>query len=174
MNFLIEMIAAVSDNNVIGYKGKMPWGRIPRDLAHFKKITKGHTVVMGYKTLVSIGGALPERTNLVLTSEPEKVRAFPGCIAVSSPDEILKRAKYEKVFVIGGEAVYRQFLPYTDVIHLTRIQVALDGDANFPWLSPDEWHRIRHTFHHPSEKNKYPLTFETWVRRECVEERKAA
>lgn len=174
MRSLIEIVVAVSDDNVIGYKGTMPWGRIQRDLAHFKKITEGHTVGMGYKTLVAIGGALPKRTNLVLTSEPEKVRAFPRCIAVSNPDEILKRAKHEKVFVIGGEAIYRQFLPYADVIHLTRIHASFKGDTHFPWLSPDEWHRSRHTFHPPSEKNKYPLTFETWVRRECVAEKMAA
>ncbi len=171
---MIEIVVAFSEENIIGNKGKLPWGRVPRDLARFKEITMEHTVVMGYNTLVSIGRILPDRTNLVLTGKPKKIELFPGSIAVSDIDTILEWARHEKVFIIGGEIVYRQFLPYATVAHITEFLTKFEGDARFPWLSQDEWSLRSSTFHPPDKKNKYPMNFQTWVRREYEEEKMAA
>lgn len=172
---MIEIIVAMAKDNVIGNKGKLPWGHLPRDLAHFKEITDKQTIVIGFNTLVSIRKELPGRNVLVLTHNPAKLALFPWCEAVTEVEDVLEMAKTKRIIVAGGEVVYREFLPHTSTIHLTKVHASLDGDTRFPWLSPDEWHLVPGAvLHHSDEKNEYPMTFQTWVRRECVAEKMAA
>ena len=163
---LIELIAAVAGGNVIGYKGKMPWGRLPLDLARFRSITEGQTIVVGYNTLVSIGKELPRRRVLVLTHDPHKLSPFPWCEA-TTVDAVLEMAKTRRVIIAGGEEVYRQFLPYAKVAHITRIEGTFNGDVRFPELSTAEWDCSKYSsFHYPSSENPYPIRFEVWYRKE--------
>ena len=174
---MVEMIVAISNGNVIGYKGKMPWGRLHLDLAHFKKITDGQTIVVGFNTAVSIENELAGREVLVLTKDPKKLELYPWCRnwrAIESDKLIIEIAKKKRMIISGGEKMYNYFLRYATAIHLTRIQAEFEGDTFFPSLFSDEWSIKEYDFHEVSKKNAYPLSLEKWVRRECVEEKKAA
>lgn len=133
----ISLIVAASANNVIGVDGGLPW-RLPEDLRRFKQITMGKPMIMGRTTHESIGRALPGRTSIVITRQPNYVAD--GCIVVSSIEAALDAAgDVDEVMVIGGGEVYRQFLPMSDRIYLTRVQAEVDGDTRFPELDMAEW-----------------------------------
>lgn len=161
----IELIVAVASGGVIGNEGKMPWGRLPRDLSHFKSITDGHTIVIGYKTLVSIGKELPGRKVLVLTHHPEKIASFPWCEA-TTVDAVLEMAETECIIIAGGETVYREFLPYATVAHITRIEECFEGDTFFPKFPLSEWELESSEFwEKDGDKTPYSIQFEKWGRR---------
>lgn len=129
---IVSLIAAVSDNGVIGRDNALPW-RIPEDLRRFKSLTTGHSVVMGRRTYESIGKALPKRRNFVLTSD-EAWRAD-GVERVGSLDvaaSLAERAGETELFVIGGQRVYREALPMAARLYLTRVGGQFEGDAFFP------------------------------------------
>jgi dihydrofolate reductase len=132
----IVIIAAVAEKNrVIGKDGRLPW-HISEDLRRFKQLTLGHAVLMGRKTFDSIlqrlGKPLPERRNMVLTSSrfyPE----FPEVEIYDSVEPALQAAANEStLFVIGGESLYRDTLPFADRLELTIVEGDYDGDAFFP------------------------------------------
>ncbi|KKT81488.1 MAG: hypothetical protein A2V96_02755 [Candidatus Yonathbacteria bacterium RBG_16_43_6] len=168
----IEIIAAVADGGAIGHKGRMPWDRIPRDLTHFKEITMGQTIVMGYTTLVSIGRELSGRNVLALTRDPSKLASFPWCKATTK-DVILEMAKTERIIIAGGEATYLEFLRYATIAHITRIRKYFAGDTYFPELPLSEWHLESSQFWDKGDKNPYPIEFETWFRRRNLHEENA-
>ncbi len=136
----ISAIAVTNKNRAIGFKNKLLWN-LPPDLEHFKKITSGHTVIMGGNTFISLGRPLPNRTNIVITKN--KDFTAPGCIIVSSPDEALERAKIEEeklandhkeIFVIGGASIYTQLLPRVEKLYLTIVD---DEPAEVDTFFPD-------------------------------------
>lgn len=135
-------IAAVDKNWAIGKNGKL-LASIPKDLAYFQKMTTGRTVIMGRKTLESFpkGRPLKNRTNIVITRQ-EDYKAE-GATVVHSVEEVLEAVrgmKDEAVFVIGGESIYREMLPYVDTAYITKIDYAFDADSHFPDLDADpEW-----------------------------------
>lgn len=118
----IEIIAAIAKNNVIGFEGKIPWN-IPEDKEHFKQLTLGKTIVMGRKTFDSIGKPLEGRKNIILT------RKKPTTI------------KEKDFFVIGGEQIYKLFLPSAQKLHITKVDKEYPGDAFFPEIT-EEWKLI--------------------------------
>lgn len=130
----INMIAAMATNRVVGQNNKLPW-HYSQDLQHFKKITTGHTIVMGYNTFVSIGKPLPNRRNIVLSNEPIQWVETYGSI-----EEMMQQLEQEHVdqlFIIWGASVYQQFLPMADRIYLTHIKQAYEGDVYFPVFEDD-------------------------------------
>lgn len=157
---MIALVWAMGRNRVIGKDGKMPW-YLSADLIHFRKLTRNHVVVMGRKTYESMGGALPRRTNIVLTRDP--AFAPPDCEVVHSIDEVLRDER--PIFVIGGAEVYRQFLPHAQKLHVTRIHADFEGDTFFPEYDESEWELTSSTFREKDEKNPYDCTFEVYVRR---------
>ena len=168
-----EIIVAVAKDGVIGYKGQLPWGRLPRDLKHFRDITMGNSVVIGSNTLESLCIMFRRRTNLlpgrqiyVLTRDLQKMNRFPDCIGVSDIDSIVKLGTRSRIFIAGGESLYDQFvdLPQTRVIHMTRIFHNYHGDTFFPLLSPNEWRSRKEEFHPSDEKNKHAMQFVTLMR----------
>lgn len=131
---MISIIAIVGRNNAIGYKNKLLWD-IPDDMEHFKKITDKYTVVMGDKTFESIGHALPNRVNVVITRD--KNYKANGCKIVYSLDEVLKMSREKKdkeIFIIGGGQIYKLFLPYADKLYLTLVD---DKPKNADTFFPD-------------------------------------
>jgi len=107
--------------------------RIPDDLRRFKELTSGHPIIMGRKTYESIGRPLQSRTNIIITRN----RGFvaPGCVVCHSYDEALSSAKNiekQEIFVIGGEEIYIQSLPYAQILHLTLVEDEAEGDTYFP------------------------------------------
>jgi dihydrofolate reductase len=126
----LALIAAVAANGVIGRDNALPW-RLPEDLAHFRALTTGHAVIMGRRTHQSIGRALAQRQNIVVTRDPG-YRAE-GAEIAASLDAALARVRLPPpAFVIGGRALYEEALPRADTLHLTEIAAAFDGDRRFP------------------------------------------
>jgi dihydrofolate reductase len=130
----VAIVVAVAENGVIGVRNQLPW-RIPGDLARFKRITMGNTLLMGRKTFESIGRALPGRTSLVLTRDAS-YRPDGGVLVAHGVDEAMAKAPGPEIFVIGGGEIYGLLLPATDRIYLTRVHQHYEGDTFF--ASPDE------------------------------------
>ncbi|RXZ81846.1 dihydrofolate reductase [Paenibacillaceae bacterium] len=158
----ITLIAAMGRNRTIGKDNKLPW-KLPDDMAYFVRKTKGKTVLMGRKTLESFGKPLKNRTNIVLTRRDDF--AQDGCIVAHSLDEAFVAAQGADVMVIGGEEIYRQALPFADVILLTEIDEEFEGDAHFPAFSADEWELADSIKGNRDDKNPYDYYFQTYKRR---------
>ncbi len=161
---MVSIIVATADNNVIGKDNQLIW-HLPADLKHFKQLTMGHPILMGRKTYESIGKPLPGRTSIIITRQSDF--EADGCIVVHSVQEAIERAKQidEEVYIIGGAEIYRQALPFTDNIALTKIHHNFNGDTFFPELSEDDWEVTSKEEHEPDEKNKYKYTFLTLKRK---------
>lgn len=136
------IICALAQNNAIGLNNRLPWKRVPEDLKRFKKLTLGHPVIMGRKTCDSIislnGKALEGRENIILTRN--RGLSVPGCRTCDSMEKLLEYMKpKERSFIIGGEQIFRLFLPHADKMELTHIQGTYEADAFFPEFSLDNW-----------------------------------
>ncbi len=138
----MNMIVAVDSNWAIGHKGKLLVS-IPEDMQFFRRETTGKVVVMGRKTLESFPNGLPlkNRVNVVITKDKEyNVKDAIIWHSIEEALEVLKQYNDEDIYVIGGESVYRQFLPYCSVAHVTKINYSYDADTYFPNLDEmDEW-----------------------------------
>lgn len=138
----MNLIVAVDKNWGIGYQNKLLVS-IPEDMKFFRSETSGKVVVMGRKTLESFPGGLPlkNRTNIVLTKNPSY--QVKGAAVLHSVEEVLEEIKKfpsEDVYVIGGDSIYKEFLPYCKVAHVTRIDHAYEADAFFPNIDEmPEW-----------------------------------
>ena len=123
---------------MIGADNRLPW-RLPDDLKRFRRLTIGHTVIMGRRTFESIGAPLSGRQNVVVTRQQNYHP--PGCqTAATLSDAIALATMPEPVFVIGGEALYRAAIPLADLLFLTEIDRDFTGDARFPDFARDAWH----------------------------------
>lgn len=140
---VMNLIAAVDKNWAIGKKGKLLVS-IPGDQRLFREETMGKVIVMGRKTMESLPGGkpLPGRTNVVLTRRSGYTKK--GAVifhGVQETLDFLKRFPDEDIFIIGGEEIYREFLPYCDTAHVTWIDYSYEADAYFPNLDRDpDWH----------------------------------
>lgn len=155
----LSIIAAVSNNNVIGNDNRLIW-HMPADLKRFKEITMGHTMIMGRRTFQSIGKPLPGRKTIVITRQ-EEIDTM-GCPQVASFKEAIKLVKDEKnVIIAGGAEVYEQAINsyYAKKIFLTRIFAEFDGDTFFPDIDPEKWELVDREDYEPDEKNIYPYAF---------------
>lgn len=134
----VVLVAAVADNGVIGRDGQLPW-HLPEDLAHFKRLTTGHAVLMGRATFESIGRALPGRLNVVLTRQPGW--SADGVLVARDLDEALTLAGrvHDTVMVIGGAEVYAQAMDRADEQVLTEVHRAVEGDAVYPPFDRESW-----------------------------------
>jgi len=133
MNPKISIIAAVAEKNrAIGKEGKLLW-HISDDLKRFKALTTGHVVVVGQRTFESIGKPLPNRTNIVVSNNPDF--AAPGCVVCHSFEEAIRRARElepEEVFIIGGGQIYKQAIKYAEKLYLTLVEGDYEADTFFP------------------------------------------
>jgi dihydrofolate reductase len=144
----LSLIAALDRNHAIGRGNTMPW-HLPDDLKRFKRLTLGHTVLMGRRTADSIGRALPGRRNLVLTRNGKA--PYEGQIAVASVDDAVEHCNGDTLFVIGGGEVYRLTLPQATRLFLTWVDTIVDdADAHFPEFDAREW-RITRSQAHPAD-----------------------
>lgn len=135
---MIHLIVAYGENRVIGKDNRIPWD-IPEDLVHFKTLTTGHTVIMGRRTYESIGRVLPNRENIIVSSTLQTVE---GAKVVTSLTEALQAASHEEIFIIGGAKLYQEALPLADVLDITQVHLATDGDTFFPAV---DWSRYEET-----------------------------
>jgi dihydrofolate reductase len=137
----ISIIVAMARNNAIGKNNKLLW-HISEDMKRFKRLTTGHTVVMGKNTFLSLpGGPLVNRRNIIISDTPED--CFQGCEMAYSMDEAMQKCDTDKEnFIIGGASIYRQFLLLAGKLYITRVNKLFEADTYFPEISSDEWQMI--------------------------------
>lgn len=157
------IIVAVDQNNGIGADNDLLWQRdLPADLAHFKKLTTGKTIVMGRKTYESIGRPLPDRQNIVVSrSGPTGVS---GVLTAHSLQAAYALAQYD-VFVIGGGQIYAQAIDDMDRLYVTYVDATFpQATVFFPQINCDTWQEISRDHHEADERNKYAFDFVVYER----------
>ncbi len=160
---IISMIAAMTQDRVIGLNGDMPW-HLPDDLKFFKAKTTGKPVIMGRKTFESIGSRpLPNRSNVVISRNPEL--SIPNVEVFSSIEQALGRYKNEpEVIIMGGGELYRQMLLKADRLYLTLIDANIEGDTFFPDWKTLAWNETERQHHTQDDKHAYAFDFVTLER----------
>lgn len=161
----INQVVAAASNNVIGKNNRLLWS-LPNDMKFFKNTTWGMPVIMGRKTFESLGKPLAGRTNIVITHQqnwqPE------GVLVVNNIQEAMAAAAEtdaKEAFVIGGGEIYRQTLPLTERIYLTRVHTTLDGDTFYPGFNESEWQLLSQLDFAADEKHAHAYSFQVWQRR---------
>lgn len=159
----ISIIVAIAENNAIGKDNRLLW-HLSDDLKRFKRLTTGHTVIMGRNTYLSLPhGALPNRRNIVITDKPED--QFEGCEMAYSVEEAQKLAGVsDECFVMGGGMVYRQLLPVAGRLYLTKVHASFEADTFFPEINFSEWREMESEFVESGGKNEYPHTYYLYER----------
>ena len=154
INVMIKIIAAADEAGAIGQAGTLPWPRLPGDMARFKALTYGHSIVMGRKTYDSIGQALPERRTIVLS---RAATSLPDAEVINDIAPVLELAKTEDVWVIGGAQIYTLFLPYASELYITVVHaVQPNADTFFPPYDKARW-QLKSTEPGP---NDAPVTYD--------------
>ncbi len=158
---ILSLIVAAAENNVIGANGTIPW-HLPDDLKHFKALTHAHPVIMGRKTYDSIGRALPDRPNIVVSRNLE-VAPVGTELAHSLSDAIKKGEAHhsEEIFIIGGSELYGESMDLADRIYLTRVHATIEGDTLFPEID-DEWKEVARERHEADATHKFSFSFITF------------
>ncbi len=162
---IISLVAAATENNVIGLKNDLPWD-LPNDMKFFVQTTKGHHILSGRKNYSATGKLLPNRTNIIISrSENLKIE---GAFVFSSIEEGIAFAKERgetELMIIGGGEIYRQTIKYADKIYLTRIHTELEGDTYFPKVDENTWQLIEEKHQPADDKHQYSFTFLTYTRK---------
>lgn len=156
---ILSLIAAMSQNRVIGRAGGLPW-KLPDDMKFFMRTTTGHTILMGRKTWESFPGgkALPNRRHLVISRQPDYIAQ--GAEVVATLDQALKLAAGDgEVFVIGGGQIYEQAIRRAQRIYLTLVHGEVEGDVLFPRIDPLRWSIVDKQHHPADERHAYAFTF---------------
>lgn len=160
---IISLVAAVSQNGVIGHENRLPWS-LPADMAHFRRLTMGHHLVMGRRTFESIGKPLPGRTCMVLSRDPafgaEGCRVFPDLLPAL---DFAQDQGETECFIIGGETVYRRAMGLADRMYLTVIHGEFEGDARFPERDC-HWELSSIAFHQADDRNRWGYEFRVYDR----------
>lgn len=164
----ILIVVAAAENGVIGRDGDMPW-RLSTDLKRFKALTMGKPMIMGRKTFEAIGKPLPGRTSIVVTRD--SAWQSPGVVPVGSVDAALALARQialdtdaEEICIVGGGEIYRQSMPHCDVVHLTRVHVAPEGDTTFDELPEEKWREVHSEAVPAGEKDTATTTYQIFER----------
>src|SRR3954470_14188141 len=159
----ISILVAVAENGVIGRQGQLPW-RLSADLQRFKRLTMGHTIIMGRRTWESIGRALPGRRTVVVPRQGNYPIGDANVSVVGSINEALQvagTAGDSEAFIIGGSEIYRAALSRADRLYITIVMAEVAGDTYFvgekEWRDWDwdAWVAVENELHEPDEKNEY-------------------
>lgn len=148
---MLSIIACISRNRAIGYQNQLLY-HIKSDMARFKELTMGHTIIMGRKTYESLPhGALPHRHNIVVS---RSIREIPGCEVCPSLEEAIHLCN-EEAFIIGGDSIYQQAMPLADRLYITEVEdEPQHADTFFPAIDPSEWKEVEKEM-----RNENGLTF---------------
>lgn len=163
---IISIIVAADIKNGIGKENGLLC-HLPGDLKYFKKITSGHCIVMGRKTYESIGRPLPNRTNIVISSNSHLT--IEGCVVVHSLADAISYAKQHgetELMITGGGSIYEKALPLTHKVYLTRIQqIFTDADTFFKGFNESEFTLVKVQPNPPDEQNEFGFNCEVWERK---------
>lgn len=165
----VVMVAAVSENLVLGRRGALPW-RLPDDLKHFRALTLDHPVIMGRKTYETLPGPLDRRVNIVMTRRPTAGMESRVICVHSMHAALTTAARYvrepqDRVFVVGGAEVYREALPFADEQILSRVHLICGGDAWYPIDFYKDFERKMVEVHPVDDRHAVGFAVERWVRR---------
>lgn len=162
---MLSIVVAKAKNNIIGKDNKIIW-HLPEDLKHFKKITTGHTIIMGRKTFQSLGRVLPNRKHIIFSNNPsfnvngENVKVVHSLLEIQD----LIEGK-EEAFVIGGAMIYNFLMPYVKKMYVTEIDKEFEGDTFFPKIDNNIWKEISREKGIKDEKNNLDYYFVTYERK---------
>ena len=157
---LVTIIAAASENNIIGNENKLIW-HLSNDLKRFKELTIGHYVIMGRKTFESMPRSLPNRTNVIVTRKKDYLAE--NAIVTNSLDEALSVASEDsQPFIIGGGEIYKIAMDISDRIELTRVHHHFEGDTSFPNIDKSKWAETEKITNKKDDKHNYDFTFITY------------
>lgn len=159
----ISIIVAIASNRAIGKDNRLLW-HLSDDLKRFKKLTTGHTLIMGRNTFLSLpNGALPNRRHIVISDIAGET--FEKCEMARSIDEALELAgTVEECFVIGGGMVYSQFLPLAGKLYLTQVHASFEADTFFPEIDFSRWKALETEEVEAGERNQYAHTYTEYIR----------
>ena len=153
----LSMIVATDSENGIGKNNQLMW-HLPNDLKFFKKVTSGHTIIMGRKTFDSLGKPLPNRRNIVISRQQDL--EIPSVEVFDNLGNAIKACeKEEEFFVIGGGEIYRQALDFAQQVYLTKVDTIGGADTFFPELNAKDWEVKWRQEHQKDEKHAYNYTF---------------
>ena len=163
---IISQIVAVSQNNVIGKNGGLPW-KMPTDTAYFKAKTLGHHILMGRRNYEVESKALPGRVNIVLTRNRD-FQISDGIVMqkLENAIEFARKAGEKELFIVGGEEIYKLALPFTDRIYLTRIHAEVDGDTFYPEIDLKVWRQVAIDKRKADSQNPFDYDFLVYERKE--------
>ncbi|MFY8037137.1 MAG: dihydrofolate reductase [Cyclobacteriaceae bacterium] len=159
---IISLIAARTQNGVIGKNNDLPW-HLPDDMKYFMQTTSSHYVVMGRKNYDSIPEKfrpLPNRTNIVVTRQVGF--SAPKCTVVHTLTDAITLAEknnQQELFIIGGSEIYQLAMPYASRLYLTEIQTELEGDTFFPSFDKTEWRETSRKHHPADERHRFAFDF---------------
>jgi dihydrofolate reductase len=159
----ISMIVAADEQNGIGVNNELLC-HLPADLKYFKHLTTGHAILMGRKTYESIGKPLPNRTNIVISRNTNAIECCHVFSSIEAGIAYAKSLNETELFIIGGDSIYKQSLPLTNTIYLTRIHHVFNADAFFPQLDETNWQLTNEAKHLADEKNKFDYRFMVFER----------
>ena len=156
----LTIVVAIDAQRGIGINNALPW-HLPEDLAHFKRTTTGHPIIMGRKTFDSIGRPLPNRRNIVVTRNPDWRRD--GVEAVTSLEAAIALVRDVPACIIGGAQIFNEALPRVDRLVVTEIAKTFDCDTFFSAIDPAQWHEVARETHH-SDAGGFDYAFITYQR----------
>ena len=162
---MLSIIVAKAKNNVIGKDNSMIW-KLPDDLKRFKEKTSGHTIIMGRKTFESLGGILPNRKHIILSSNPD-FNIDSDCVKVVH--SLFELQEYmddeEEHFVIGGTIIYNLLMPYCKKMYVTQLDKDFEGDTIFPKVNEEEWKEVSREKGPEDGINDFDYEYVTYVRK---------
>lgn len=158
----IHLIVALDSCHGIGKDNQLPW-HLPKDLKRFKSLTMGHPLLMGRKTALSLGRALPGRVNWVLTRSGNV--PFEGMQPIASVEEAIARTQdATELWILGGGEIFELTLPLADRLYLTLIDGDFDADRFFPTFDRSHFRQIELEVHEPTPQQPLRYTYETLER----------
>jgi dihydrofolate reductase len=162
---LLYIIAAMSENQVIGQNNRLPW-HLPDEWTHFRKVTDGKAFIQGRKSFEAADALHSSYKNVVL-SRNENLESFDKTERANDLNEGIALLKDEnEVFVLGGASVFEQALSLVEKLYLTIVHTTIEGDAYFPKLNWDEWELISSEYHQTDERHVYAFSMNLYVRKD--------
>ena len=160
---MLSLIVAYDKNKSIGQENTIPW-RLKKDMLRVQELTTNQTIIMGRKTLDSIGRALPNRINRILTRDKNSLNHYDN-IEVYSDDSILNNIETEKAYVFGGGAIYQMYLDKCDEMFITEVDTIVEADTKFPEFDVNEWELVSRQEFSKDDDNEFDFTFLHYIRK---------
>ena len=159
----ITIIVAAAENNAIGKDNDLIWS-LPNDLKRFKKLTSGHSIIMGRKTFDSFPGLLPNRKHIVISRNKNISFSDEVTVVNNFEDAIRETGDDENPFIIGGGQIYKLAMDLGDKIELTRVHEEFKADTFFPKIDEDKWKLIHEEFNEKDERHQFSFTYKTYIK----------